>query len=72
MTLTYSYYHIPGKSLYRTCIAYSLYPISSFFNVLSSNYVRVINKIIAITDGIKPYKDPNIIGIPIAQKIAPR
>ena len=59
-------YHTPGISLYRTVIAYSLYPFNSSCNVWSSHCVRTINTIEATPAGTNAHKEPNDSAMPIA------
>ncbi|MGY8770593.1 MAG: hypothetical protein ACKVH8_19435 [Pirellulales bacterium] len=64
-------YHTPGISLYRTLIAYSLYPFNSSCNVWSSHWVRTINTSEARPAGINAHKEPNDSAMPIAWIIPP-
>lgn len=56
-------YHKKGINRYFTLPAYSLYPGNSFLSVLSSNMVRIISKIIVISEKIDPHNVPNAMGV---------
>jgi len=61
-TLT-QYYQINGINLYFTLLAYSKYPANSFFSVLSSKDIRIMNRIVVIPDINKAFKVPKDKGV---------
>ena len=65
------YYQINGINLYFTLLEYSKYPANSFFSVLSSKDVRIINRIVVIPDIDKAYIVPKDIGVANTIKINP-